>query len=67
MTEVKSNVSKLVSLIYEYQKKIILNKKFIRELAIDGIDLVRLRDEIFMFERKIAEFQNELRMKYIPA
>jgi predicted RNase H-like nuclease (RuvC/YqgF family) len=65
MIEVKDiNINDLVSSIYECQKKIIMNKRFIRELDNEGSDTARLKVEVFQLERKIEEFQKQLRRKY---
>lgn len=64
MLEVKYNIKNLISNIYECQKKIIINKRFIRELEGEGSDTTRLRNEILELERKIGDFQKELRKKY---
>ena len=64
MLEVKYNIKNLISNIYECQKKIIINKRFIRELENEGSDTSKLRNEIVDLERKIADYQRELRKKY---
>jgi hypothetical protein len=64
MLDVKYNIKSLISSIYECQKKIIINRRFIRELESEGNDTFKLRDEIDDLERKIGEFQKELRKRY---
>lgn len=64
MLEVKYNIRNLISNIYECQKKITINKRFIRELEMEGSDTTRLRNEIRDLERQISDFQKELRKKY---
>jgi indole-3-glycerol phosphate synthase len=64
MLDVKYNIKSLISSIYECQKKIIINRRFIRELELEGNDTSKLRSEITDLERKISEFQKELRKRY---
>jgi len=64
MLDVKYNIKSLISSIYECQKKIIINRRFIRELELEGNDTNKLRNEIQDLERKIIEFQKELRKRY---
>jgi hypothetical protein len=64
MLDVKYNIKSLISSIYECQKKIIINRRFIRELESEGNDTNKLRWEISDLERKISEFQKELRKRY---
>jgi hypothetical protein len=64
MLDVKYNIKSLISSIYECQKKIIINRRFIRELELEGNDTQKLRNEITDLERKIGEFQKELRRRY---
>jgi hypothetical protein len=64
MLDVKYNIKSLISSIYECQKKIIINRRFIRELESEGNDTNKLRGEISDLERKISEFQKELRRRY---
>lgn len=64
MLDVKYNIKGLISSIYECQKKIIINKRFIRELESEGSDTTRLRNEINELEGRISDFQKELRRKY---
>jgi hypothetical protein len=64
MLDVKYNIKSLISSIYECQKKIIINRRFIRELELEGNDTSKLRNEITDLERRIGEFQKELRKRY---
>jgi len=64
MLDVKYNIKSLISSIYECQKKIIINRRFIRELESEGGDSLKLRNEISDLERKISDFQKELRKRY---
>jgi hypothetical protein len=64
MLDVKYNIKSLISSIYECQKKIIINRRFIRELESEGNDTGKLRNEITDLERRIGDFQKELRKRY---
>jgi hypothetical protein len=64
MLDVKYNIKSLISSIYECQKKIIINRRFIRELESEGNDSSKLRTEITDLERRIGDFQKELRKRY---
>jgi len=64
MLDVKYNIKSLISSIYECQKKIIINRRFIRELESEGNDSSKLRIEITDLENKIGDFQKELRKRY---
>lgn len=64
MLDVKYNIKGLVSSIYECQKKIILNRRFMREMEVEGLDINLLEVENQKLEEKIAEFQKELKKKY---
>ncbi len=64
MLEVKYNIKSLISSIYECQKKIIINRRFIRELEMEGQSTVQLRGEIKDLEGQIRNYQKELRKKY---
>lgn len=64
MLDVKYNIKSLISSIYECQKKIIINRRFIRELEAEGNDITRLKNEIAELEQKIIEYQKELKRKY---
>jgi hypothetical protein len=64
MLDTKYNIKSLISSIYECQKKIIINRRFIRELELEGNDTSKLRNEITDLERRINEFQKELRKRY---
>ena len=64
MLDVKYNIKNLISSIYECQKKIILNRRFIRELESEGNDVAKLKSEIEELEKKIIDYQKELKKKY---
>jgi hypothetical protein len=64
MLDVKYNIKNLISSIYECQKKIIINRRFIRELESEGNDTLKLKKEIDDLERRIGDFQRELRKRY---
>jgi hypothetical protein len=64
MLEVKYNIKGLISSVYECQKKIIINRRFIRELESEGQSAVHLERENKELEGKIAQYQKELRRKY---
>lgn len=64
MLEVKYNIKSLISSIYECQKKIIINRRFIRELESEGQGVAHLEKEIQELEEQISNFQKELRKKY---
>jgi len=64
MLDVKYNIKSLISSIYECQKKIIINRRFIRELESEGNDASKLRNEITDLEKRISEFQKELSKRY---
>ncbi len=64
MLEVKYNIKSLISSIYECQKKIIINRRFIRELESEGQSIAHLERENRDLEGQILIFQKELRKKY---
>ena len=64
MLDVKYNIKSLISSIYECQKKIIINRRFIRELESERHDTSKLKNEIEDLEKRIGEFQKELRKRY---
>lgn len=64
MLDVKYNIKGLVSSIYECQKKIILNRRFIRELEIENQETAHLIEENKLLEVQIREYQRELKRKY---
>lgn len=64
MLDVKHNIKHLISSIYECQKKIILNRTFIRELEAEGDDASALINEIEELKHKIRNYQKELKQKY---
>jgi hypothetical protein len=58
------DIKNLVTHIYECQKKIIINKRFIRELEQLGEDTSNLNREIRDLEGKITVYKTELRKNY---
>jgi hypothetical protein len=64
MLDVKYNIKSLISSIYECQKKIIINRRFIRELESEGNDTLKLKKEIDALENRINDFQGELKRRY---
>ena len=66
MLDVKSNIKNMISSIYECQKKIMINRRFIRELESDGKGnhTSRLNDEIKDLQGKIMRLQQELRVRF---
>jgi DNA-binding LytR/AlgR family response regulator len=64
MLEVKYNIKGLISSIYECQKKIIINRRFIRELESEGQSFAHLERENKELENQISQYQKELRKKY---
>jgi len=62
MLNVKENVRRLISNIYECQKKILINRRFIGDLLSEGNRnaVTALQDEIKRLQEKIREFQMEL-------
>ena len=66
MLDVKYNIKSLILSIYECQKKIIINRRVIRELVLEGNknDTQGLQNEIRDLQGKIIEFQHELKRKY---
>ena len=64
MLDVKYNIKGIVSSIYECQKKIILNRRFIREMEAEGLNTSLLENENLKLEEKISELQKELKKKY---
>jgi len=64
MLNVKYNIKGLISGIYECQKKIILNRKFIKELKADGLETSHLELENEKLKEKINSYQSELKKQY---
>ena len=58
------DIKNLVTQIYECQKKIIINKRFIRELDQLGEDTSNLSKEVRDLEGKIGVYKTELRKNY---
>jgi len=66
MLKVKKSVMRLISSIYECQKHIIINRRFIQEFLTDGNGqkVSGLLHEINSLQEKIKEFQKELSEKF---
>lgn len=66
MLKIKNNIKNLISDIYERQKQILINRRFIRELNFYGntSNMARLKYEINILEREIIALQNELKMGF---
>ncbi len=66
MLNVRENVKRLISNIYECQKKIMINRRFIRDLISEGNchAVSELQDEIKRLHEKITEFRIELSERY---
>jgi hypothetical protein len=66
MLNVKENVKRLISEIYECQKKIMINRRYIQDLLSEGnrnaVSL--LQDEINHLQEKIQQFQMELNERF---
>ncbi len=65
MLDIKYNIKGLVSSIYECQKRIILNRRFMRELEVESQSINHLEEENKHLEEKIREYQRELKKKYM--
>ena len=66
MLNVKENVRRLISNIYECQKKILINRRFIGDLISEGNRnaVSALQDEIKRLQENIREFQMELNERF---
>ena len=66
MLNVKNSVKRLISGIYECQKRIMINRRFIQDLLLEGNEknTLGLQNEIKRLQEKIIEFQKELRERY---
>jgi hypothetical protein len=66
MLNVKENVKRLISDIYECQKKIMINHRYIQDLISEGNRnaVASLQDEIRRLHEKIQEFQMELNERF---
>jgi hypothetical protein len=66
MLNVKENVKRLISEIYECQKKIMINRRYIEDLISEGNRhaVSMLQDEINRLQLKIREFQMELNERF---
>ena len=65
MLDVKYDIKKLISKIYDCQSNIIMNHNIIREiLSVGNGNISVLNNEIRHLQEKIIKFQKELREKY---
>ena len=66
MPNAKNNIKNLISGIYECQKQILINRRFIRELETHGNsnNTSRLKYEIVILQKKIIAFQDELKLRF---
>jgi len=66
MLNVKEGIKKLISDIYECQKRITINRRFIQDLVLEGREHYTsgLQNEIMCLQVKIIEFRKELRENY---
>jgi hypothetical protein len=66
MLNVKENVKRLITDIYECQKKILINRRYIQDLLSEGnrSAVALLQDEIKHLQEKILEFQMELNERF---
>ena len=64
MYDVKYDIKGLISQIYECHKRIAINKRFIKQLELEGNDVTKLKGEIKKLEQKIEEYRNVLRTEY---
>lgn len=64
MLDVKASVKRLISNLYECQKKIKTNNNRIRELKSEGNDTLELQNEVKSLQEKITELQKKLKETY---
>lgn len=66
MIDAKSDIKKLISNLYERQKRIILSRRFIKDYLQDGnmCEVQKLQADITRLEILIREFQQQLAEKY---
>jgi hypothetical protein len=66
MLNVKENAKRLISDIYECQKKILINRRYIQDLLSEGNRnaVSSLQDEISKLQEKIRVFQSELNERF---
>jgi len=66
MIDIKDSIKSLISRIYECQKEIMINRRFIRDLLLEGNgnNTSRLQNEIKDLQWKIIEFQKELSERF---
>jgi hypothetical protein len=66
MLNVKENAKRLISDIYECQKKIMINRRYIQDLLSEGNRqaVLSLQEEIIRLQNRIQEFQIELNERF---
>lgn len=66
MLDITNSMNDLISGIYECQKKIILDRRFIHELQIEGkeSETYRLQNEIRLLQEKILQYQAKLNERF---
>ncbi len=66
MLNSRHNIHNLVAMIYEYQKKILFNRRAIRELELSGNEeeINRIKTEIEDLQKKIAVLKQKLNDRY---
>ena len=66
MLNSRHNIHNLVAMIYEYQKKIVFNRRAIRELELSGSEkeINRIKAEIEDLQKKIVALKQELNDRY---
>lgn len=60
MVEVKDTIKGLITKIYENQKRVMINKRFILEIENNGGNASRLLHENFELEKRISEYKKKL-------
>jgi hypothetical protein len=60
MIEVKNNIRELITSIYECQKRMMINKRFLLEIENNGGSSLRLRSENNDLEKKIEDYKKKL-------
>jgi uncharacterized damage-inducible protein DinB len=66
MLNVKKSTKRLISSIYECQKHILINRRFILQIFTEGsgYNISDLQNEIKFLQEKITELQKELRERF---
>ena len=57
MVDLKGKLKEMITQIYEYQRHVVLSRRFIHELESVGADTSSLRAEISELEEKIRDLQ----------